>query len=575
MKKTVLMLSGLVPVAVFLIWQLLPPESAGPSTGRYAGLAQTFREKGAIENGFDGFLTEVFRRAVGEEGGATPVNINGPYDERAINVYVVRPAVLRTSDVSAEVRDLADVLKNNFVSFPPNLITIDSHFLAALMVNAYNDTLGLAQSFAEVQNAPATDAEIVANGRKFSGISRYLRFVNLDDYMRGNIDRFDQQGGFLATVLSDPALKDAFEIIYTTLMPVVAHELAHLRSNQTNAQLPWNPAALVERLVAEYARAEESRADKEALAHVARYVAELESEYETNPGVLLNLQALIAMASYLRDVTLDDAFNDFRGVKPQDYFVHIEQKSCEEMTEDLRALQFDHPSRVAAADPYTEEMPLLTRDEYERLRQRVVTNPAMASHAHNFARAAELLDSIPPTFKEVVQTESLFESLSQFLDGLANDDPSIMAPVTAPDGVGLTSEQLLLDVRDLFDWRPAVNCGPNDCLLGLLSGDAGYVEIMGPLEDVRRVRLVVRLVRVDRPGPGDQEEINETARNLAVLMGIARNALPESAPAVARLLTEIPRCFWFSDTQSVAGRTLLFKNLNNSGFYILEITSQT
>jgi hypothetical protein len=209
---------------------------------------------------------------------------------------------------------------------------------------------------------------------------------------------------------------------------------------------------------------------------------------------------------------LVDVFSGFRGLAAADHFIHLVHEDCRQkpFTADL---SFYDPGKVKFA--FHDFFSFLTRDEFAELHRKVLATVGAGTHAHNFVRGARMINALTALAGRVnwLGEDHLMDWYTHFLAAMQKNDPQFLTEHLTPaerlaeavqpgriildlmgtnDGLGLSFESFSRSLA--LDYQPAINCPPGMCRVGFLKeGQKGFVEIAGPFDDLRSIRLVFPL----------------------------------------------------------------------------------
>jgi hypothetical protein len=145
----------------------------------------------------------------------------------------------------------------------------------------------------------------------------------------------------------------------------------------------------------------------------------------------------------------------------------------------------------------------------------------------------------------------------RFLEAMQKNDPSLLHEDVSRDkqyGLGLSFQRFSRNFqrgsRNLdLDFRPAVTCPAGMCQVGFFrNGQPGFVEVIGPLDNLRTIRLVYPLFGSNPDAVLSGEVEKGRILSLALFQFLLSNALdvPKGSQDQAKILAP------FKDLVSIA-----------------------
>jgi hypothetical protein len=273
-------------------------------------------------------------------------------------------------------------------------------------------------------------------------------------------------------------LTDEVETSGLALMPILYHEIGHLSRGTSSSFLDW-----IEEIVAALAQptmlAREREADVYAVELMGKSSATLISGSSNS---MFSAQSVIATVKLMRDVVLADMFDGFRGLAPEDHLFLIDHVPCDLDAPKLIP-RFGHIDGVRYAE--RAPFPLVTADEFGKMRGNAIQRSRHGSHPHHFERGLEYLRALAA--HELVPDEFVNGLLAERLDtlhALIENEPLKLAPAPLP-ATGIRLDDLLYSLEEYLVLEPAVNCEPNRCFVGrFVPGASGFGGSLGGFAEI-------------------------------------------------------------------------------------------
>ena len=463
------------------------------NAGFLGELYNTLSQNALLDRSYQIPTEKAFRDLLETAGIPQPLNLNGPYAAGSLNVYIVKLTATDVDHISVRDerhRQILRYLRNNVLALPPNAIAIDGQFLADLALNAWNENISLQQGMKEerILRALGEPAEKAADRIVvLSVIGEVYRFGNI----RNSRNR---QSADVASGLG-PALSflDEPRALAFSVAPVFYHELGHLHDNSFGSMFDFIDD--IAKYFASYrVRRQEDAADAYAITQLKHVFSEKMRQNGNQEPPLLAYQSVAATIKLLRDKALIDMFSGLRGLESEDHFVTFTHKDCQKHPE-TADMNFYDPRKIDSA--LFQFVPLVTKDEFNQLRSKVESSVHSATHAHNFIRGDHMLaavdDVVDPNHPKTNTT--FMQSYTLLLDSLINNNPTRLydyfkSAAMRSSGIGFDRLRQGLDM----DFQPAVSCPPDMCMIGFFKdGQPGFVELVGPLTNLRSIRLAFPL----------------------------------------------------------------------------------
>jgi hypothetical protein len=503
--------------AVALALSVLAAPAGGNAQNADPGIYAALERAGLLDRNFDAFLQPAFSTLLRNADIGQALQVNRPPQPDTLSVLIVDgkklPSVV--TDQPA-LKRLLPRIADNVLAVPPHTIVFDRSVVSALILNAFNDLLGLMQGLelAEKLGPRASDEALAAPLQTMAALADFLRYRNIRND-RENSDP-DASSSTLAPMIAkqlanDPDLVGMFTMMFA---PVLLHEMGHLRRGVTGTYEETLTGPLAAAAIGAILK-EEDAADDFAIERMQRIIRKTENEAKKNARLKLTVQSAISTIKYMRDLVLEDTFDSFRGVHTEDLFINIETWDCN-VRKDTEKLDFINPGKVRRA--FIEYLPLLTRAEFDELREKIQRRVAGGTHSHHFARGDRFLEMIEREAK--FSTRNLIGPSLVMLDSMMRNDPSRLYPDIGPGSTGLSFADL---ARFLYvEFTPAVNCPDGLCAVGRFTDRPGFIEVIGPMNDLRRVRITYPMLGPGRGSLNDNPE--EYIQYMALGMRILANA---------------------------------------------------
>ena len=206
----------------------------------------------------------------------------------------------------------------------------------------------------------------------------------------------------------------------------------------------------------------------------------------------------LAYADFLTDFALYQGFEGFRGLTAKDLALWFLHKRCTPEL-DVRGYSSD-PNKTLEVFFNDEErvdfarnksLPILTKDEFDSLRTKLVHAEFAQTHAHNLVRAPEItkaLTSADYADLERPRHEDYIQALLTNTPRQAFKDSSGFEPIPGTD-----IDRLLKGAEPFLKLVPAVTCPLEKCFVGTALHDDGFIEIVATKTQVARIRFVYNL----------------------------------------------------------------------------------
>lgn len=464
-------------------WSLM---SGGAMGRRNAALVAAVDRAGLRDATYARVVSAAAAEAGRDIGGADSVvvSVEG-FRPGAVNLLLVDAelAAQRLAGVVPE-SDLAllRAARRNAVARPPDLIVVDRALAAELMVGIHNDLIGLANLLGAEVEDPAAQARLAGT---MGTVATYLQLANLHAARVAGEPLVDTLGPKAAEAwwrLPPDAFTDPGELLSLGFLPVLAHEIGHLRAGTDGGYAPAE--GLFARLTG--ARRGEEEADSFAAAAVGRAVARVRAESggRVDMRAAVRGQSLAVLVKYLTDVLTVQAFGGFRGLRAEQLVTEVDHYNCGEEEDWRTSIPLGRHS-VRHAQPRA--LPLLRRAEHDSLRARIHVDPARRTHADHAARAERLASTAMRGLgiDYTGRSRHMMGLLRSFDDGTPWVDDDLPA-------MPLTRARVAEGLGPAVRWEPAVGCARAVCEVAVLPEGGGYLELIHRDGRVLSIRAVLR-----------------------------------------------------------------------------------
>jgi hypothetical protein len=165
------------PYALILLW-LVPVQAIAASP---LEIQRQLSQAGQITDAYNPLIESFFAMARSRGDILATVKVGGTYDPDKINIVVVKaPNEGRGMKFDGFRVDQKSLFRN-FVAVSPNLVLLGEHILADIVLNVFNDALGLLQAF----DIAEADAEVTDPMGFASSVTTFLRVNNIRNSLYG------------------------------------------------------------------------------------------------------------------------------------------------------------------------------------------------------------------------------------------------------------------------------------------------------------------------------------------------------------------------------------------------------
>ncbi|SYZ73770.1 hypothetical protein TRIP_C60040 [Candidatus Zixiibacteriota bacterium] len=524
--------------------------------------------------------------------------LNRPYHDDSICVFIINVDKALKLQLSNKTRHLIEACHRDCLALPPNVILVDSKVFQLLMVSASNSMTGLLGNLDEMPplyrtlslSTPdsiltslgpgfwegfflsiekAHTVNIVANYIKYRNLYNYSQSVDSGEYTRANETAFTAAIKDLKVLCEDQDL-DLCRLFVPFILPIVAHEMAHLQVN-VPVVAAWRSQDIVSSVIA-IQTDREDEADSLAYDASLQYIGRLPLEQAQ-----IFLVGLTEYAGIFRDLVLWKAFDGFRGMDSRDVLFTLEDFD-EPAAEDTTA--YPDPNQIDCG--YWNDPPLMTTRDLNEIAARVRQLGAFIGHSHLLARGAKLLRMIQEVYPPPppIHMFEFYRGFDVLLSPTLVPESAYVTLVngTNPSGglnrgpLGLTLSDVTRGLDSLIRIEPALRSSGESAWVGTTSYST--LEIWGPRQNLTAIRYT-RLIQA----PERQEEAPEYAREVALDYLLLRNVHPDSLNAKKSAkgeqllwyvyLMTAPTCAEFEEN----GRLYTCGRVNNTRFGRLTITA--
>lgn len=528
--RTVNVVLGLVIIALIVtgFWSRY---SGNALSDRNARLFITIDDSGFNDTTYYRFLSAVTLRTAEDLG--SPNTDVGPvkhFSDSGINILVIDHPEQVAEQLKGKLSEndlaLLRAAKRNAVARPPNLLIIDRVFIAELILNTHNDLTGLANLFGSTDSMDL-ESDRYEQARTLGTIGTYIELANFRQARTSDRSAADSLAPQLLSGWQHEGLGDAF---YLAFLPILAHEIAHLRSNMSGQFSPV-PAFAKSRLTRRQLQQEE-RADSLALIVIARAVARLRSESQGHTDVLVaaKAQSLGTLIKYLSDIVAFDAFEGFRGLHAEHTITDINYSNC---FDSLASTEYPSLGDFSVERALPRPIPLLLPTEYDSLRARIFTGANQRTHADHLIRAERLASAAWDTLGID------YTGRPKHLAGLLRsfDDRSNWVSESELTQLPITRETALFGLESSLHFQRAIGCVSMECEVAILPNNGGYIEIIRRANQMFSFRAVLRFDSL-----ATEEDLQLRAIFARLLLNLIPFSPTEVGPLAGGILRSLHQC---------------------------------
>ncbi len=469
------------------------------------------------------------------------IQVNLPYKYKSICVYIAdfhkfRKASSSSHIFSSYTKEIINICKDNFISLPPNVVCIDSRLLGLMIMECYNNLLGFSQAVGllldrleEVSENVISDhlnSDYVEDAYSLNAINMYLRLGNIRAYKYDDRVWYSELDAVPPYIVETIQTLDVQEPYLFYFLPIVSHELAHLKYGANEIQ-GWFDLKEYINQISEIMQ-EETKADERALETVRKYLAKLNATEEPKD---FYIQSLIGFTEFLRDIVLSEVYDGFRGFNAQDILVSIEQKYP--MDVELQELSFSHPDRVERA--FINAVPTMSKEELQGIISRLRRSTSSLTHQHLLIRGYHILEELKDelSFDPTDLYFGYYELLSGIYEWNETVDRNLLREhendVKSTEGMGISCGDVLYHLEDLFTLREGVSFGNEDCWvaecrMGLKN--KAFIEIIGPKDNIQKATLMLNFVEMHETND-EEKKWRLLAFHAGILGRFLVNLVPE------------------------------------------------
>jgi hypothetical protein len=483
-------------VAALLFTAVLSP-AACSDNGFQSALYETLSRDGLLERQYDALLERVLGSLLAPIHYPSTLNLNKPYAAGSLNVYVVNLAAYhadKTPVRNDHVRTILGSLADNALAVPPDTVVIDSQFLEHFILNAWNTQISIAAGMNERRaRASIGESSDEADGAisVYGAVADIYRFNNIRHW-RSNQSAQDERKS-LAAINESLIESGASDMVLLALAPIFYHELGHLSQGTAGSYLDFVQDA-AQYFGSKRVLAMEDAADEYAASALKQLTA-FRRGHRAAPmqADIDDYESMASSVMLLRDNVLFDVFEGFRGLPAEDQFIDIKHKNCRRHPE-TASLDFYDPQKILAAS--REYQPIVTSEEFSLLQRRLMRTIGTGSHAHSFIRGARIVSALHDYLPKGENVDNFMNWYVSFLKAMRDGDPKSLQGDQLDDVfVGLRVDAARLSRALNLELKPAVTCPFRICYVGSFrNGDPGFVELGGPAENLKFIRLVFPLL---------------------------------------------------------------------------------
>jgi hypothetical protein len=508
-------------------WAAEPAANAAPRA-----LYETLAHNGLLEKRYDPVIRPVLGTLLAAIHHAAALNLNGPYSGSSVNVYVVGLSgqQLDPSRIgNPQVRLTLEALRDNAVALPPDIVLLDSRFLEHLVLNAWNQEMGVMLALNEKDarvaiGTPQEEAEQVI--ALYGAIADLYRFGNIRAWRSASTASGEQSD--VRRVSDSLSANGASDMLLFALAPIFYHELGHLEQGTAGAYLEF-VQEIAQYFASRRLLAIEDAADQYAASALRQLVLQRHRQRVARADSdLKDYESMAATVMLMRDSVLFDVFDGFRGLPVEDQFLGFVHQDCRRHPETAQLGFYESGKLASASRAYR---PVLTAKELATLHTKFVKSAGSGSHAHAFIRGERITEALQELFPENERADNFMSWYVGFLKVMRAGDP---VPLQLPDFLYArvdTGYLARLSRVAGIDWQPAVTCPANRCFVGTFhDGRPGFAELSGAT-----LRLVWPLWG-DHPAQAlASENADARERGLRLLLKIVGDLVNDPAAVQAAL----------------------------------------
>lgn len=473
-------------IILFLVTALLVWQVVGWNKNKNPDIAGALMESKGIDTSYDSFIKHSINLTLAEMKLNYKLNLNQEFRKDYLNIYVVNFDSLDSTRKIAGLsyKEFASFAKDNFIALPPNLIIIDKYFLSYLILNCYNETIAFYQALdyatrEQILNG-ANPNEIL---QTHSAIATYLSIGNFNwfknkDPQAISIDSLAVT--IVREVVSDTiGRKDVLRDFVTYLIPITAHEIAHIKYND-NKTMGWSDfKELLQSQLSVYK--EEERADDLAFKTVRNFIKQ-------SSDIDRDCTSLISFCRTMRNMVITDTYRDFRNMDPADLIVTLEQKR--ELTDEELQLPFQYFQRVERG--YENSLPAMTEEEFDSFIKKLYKSGSSLAHRHMLQRCQALLNIVDSATDSHVRILDSYLDLLSISKGDTKKEDSLFMDEVSDASIHLTKKKVINKLENQVVFYKAVNYKNNHIEVGLLKDSLGYIELHGDSTNLNYAVLVIK-----------------------------------------------------------------------------------
>ncbi len=533
----------------------------------------------AVESGWTSDrYTRILERYVPADGGnRICVNVLDQ-DAGCIPIFVLKhqaSADLAVSDAHPEAKGLS----LNAKALSAGYILIDDLLLDFIFVNALNQKTLMFADHGDPNAATGAESDLV--------LATLQQLANLRFSLKGDPE-LAAIGWKSVSELADLWLardpdEASLEFTATFFALLLEHEIAHLGIGLSwfekmlrKGSLVFDRRALIE---------EERRADRIGMDRIYKVVGEALGR--SQPGYdqqfadlmqgqpftvddvrsMLASQHALSFANFLRDISISTAFDGFRESPAEQNVVTWIFRPCSERVK-RDDVYIGDPRDLRGA--VLRDLPVLTAEEFAKMRSRWVGIVSEETHDHNLIRVASMYEEI-----ERRDIFGMYRTLGQapytlLLRALVENKPSLVwehygdpeHPMPNAD------KAAILSVLAPHGLEPAVTCPEGDCYVARIAG-LGLVEVITRGPKVLRLRASLTL------SPDHSEDDIKALLTLAPLLDAAGIGLHEMERALLEVRRPIRECYFGTTMLELEHARVFSTSLDHKGKLFLDVSALT
>jgi len=525
-------------------------------------------------------ILEAFSRIVrmGDIAGGVSLNEVGDAKFRFFLIdtdQATRDGIDRIGNVSI------DQIKNNFLVDRDGDIFIGFRYISLILLNAYNDVLGLAQSHRMIDFAlnQGKSEEFLDNiPYVMSSVSDTHRISLIRSFGAKSDNEFSP---FNLAVLSIAlvGMLELEDLYVFSFAPIVLHEIGHIKTGSQGFFLRG--------LLDDYIKSEMHKNEKEADDFAIEKLKILLENYTQKTNInqfVYNVQATRATLKLLRDQVYFDAFEDLRGLSTESYMKRVFYKDCNKEPSTAK-----YPINSIERIWFVADMkyPILTELEFLEVREGFLNSLNGGTHSHHFSRR-QRYGAVISSHAQGVSNGGGYPEVDPAFTAFLENRPKELEIFELEDGIGVSFTEFKQAFNERFIFTEAVNCSSR-CWVGRESqGGTTIIEVVGPEENLTEVRLTTRVSLPDEQMAEQRKKyVNNIGYMLRFLLStnkstaeLSQEQLSESIEAsnILRKLTSSRKvalqCGAVTDIYVLGGLLYEIRTINDNGWLQVSVSKR-